>query len=277
MNHIPHVAICLPSVGTHESETALSLAALSIINRSQGFNQSLLGQQQAGIADSRNTLVRNALEVEADYLLWLDADMAFSPDSMLRLLQHDKDIVGATYPRRVPPYIINGRPLQGDIFDEPLQEMEFMPFGFMLVKADVFRKIPEPWFFESCPQIGSPAEQIVAALEGAVNADLPPEFLARIGQLTEEFNIEDGEGKLKLTANRGEDGNFCRKARKYGYQIWSDSDLSKEMIHMGKQAVSIRARLPGITNQITDPEQKTELSTGKAENKYFYLDMDLAS
>ena len=245
----PHVAICLPSVGTHESETALSLAAMTIINRSQGLNQSLLGQQQAGIADSRNTLVRNALEVGADYLFWVDSDMAFDPNGMLRLLQHDKDIAGATYPRRVPPYIINGRPVKGGIFEEELQDMEFMPFGFMLVKADVFRNIPEPWFTEAYPQIGTPAEQIVSVLENSMNADLPHGFLLEVVKLAESL-VEDGEGKNKLTSNRGEDGNFCRKARRYGYQIWCDSELSMEMIHMGKQAVSIKAKLPGITGQV---------------------------
>ena len=245
-----HVAICLPSVGTHESETALSLAAMTIINRSEGLNQSLLGQQQAGIADSRNTLVRNALEVGADYLFWIDSDMAFDPSGMLRLLSHGKDIVGATYPRRVPPYLIHGRPMKGGIFEVELQEMEFMPFGFMLVKADAFRNIAEPWFTEAYPQIGSPAEQIVSVLENSMNADLPPDFLDAVAKLTEVHRVQDGEGKNQLTSNRGEDGNFCRKARRAGYQIWCDSALSMEIIHMGKQAVSIKARLPGITSQV---------------------------
>jgi hypothetical protein len=249
MGNPTHVAICLPSTGTHESECALSLAAMTIINRYHGLNQSLMGQQQAGIADSRNTLVRSALEIGADYLFWVDSDMAFEPTGMLRLLEHDKDIVGATYPRRVPPYIINGRPVKGAIFEEDLQEMEFLPFGFMLVKADVFRTLPEPWFFESYPWPGSPADQICAALEGAMNADLPPAFIAGVEELALRHNIVDGEGKAKLTANRGEDGNFCRKARRGGYQVWCDSALSREMIHVGKQSVSIGARLPGIACQ----------------------------
>ena len=254
-----HVAICLPSVGTHESETALSLAAMTIINRSQGLNQSLLGQQQAGIADSRNTLVRNALEIGADWLFWIDSDMAFDPSGMLRLLGHGKDIVGATYPRRVPPYIINGRPVKGDIFEEELQDMEFMPFGFMLVKADVYRNISEPWFTEAYPQIGTPAEQIVSVLENSMNADLPPAFLDAVAKLTEAHGIQDGAEKNQLTSSRGEDGNFCRKARRAGYQIWCDSELSMEMIHMGKQAVSIKARLPGITSQMLSEKANDDI------------------
>jgi hypothetical protein len=259
----PHVAICLPSVGTHESETALSLAAMTIINRSQGLNQSLIGHQQAGIADSRNTLVRSALDVDADYLFWVDSDMAFDPSGMIRLLQHDKDIAGATYPRRVPPYIVNGRPLKGEIFDEELQEMDFMPFGFMLIKAEVFRNIPEPWFTEAYPQIGTPAEQIVSVLENSMNADLPPAFLAAVAKLAEIHGLQDGEGKLKLTANRGEDGNFCRKARRHGYQIWCDRTISSEMVHVGKQSVSFRGSLPGITNKILAemPGANEKLST----------------
>ena len=250
MDKAPHVAVCLPSMGSYETETAISLAAMAIINRAHGIAQSLLSQQQAGIAESRNNLVRCAFDAGADYSLWVDADMAFDPAGCLRLLQHEKDIVGATYPRRGPPYVINGRPVKGDIFAEELQDMEFLPAGFLLVHMDVFRKLQEPWFFESYPQVGPPREQIVSALKGACNADLPESFLKDLGDLAEFHKIQEGEGKTKLTSLRGEDANFCRKARDSGYQIWCDSALSQEMIHIGKQTVSIAGKLPGLTNQV---------------------------
>ena len=250
MDKAPHVAVCLPSMGSYETETAISLAAMAIINRAHGVMQSLLSQQQAGIAESRNNLVRCAFDAGADYTLWVDADMAFDPTGCLRLLQHNKDIVGATYPRRGPPYIINGRPIKGEIFEDGLQDMEFMPAGFLLVHMNVFKALREPWFFESYPQVGSPRLQIVSALKGACNADLPGPFLKAVGELVESHDIQEGEGRTKLTSLRGEDANFCRKARDYGYQIWCDSALSREMIHIGKQTVSIAGKLPGLTNQV---------------------------
>ena len=46
--------------------------------------------------------------MSADEILWVDTDMQFPEDALLRLLAHDKDIVGCNYRTRTPPYACAG-------------------------------------------------------------------------------------------------------------------------------------------------------------------------
>lgn len=60
------------------------------------------------IYDARNKLAAQAVKVEADYVLWLDSDMTFDPDTLKRLFKtledNDADIVSGLYFRRSAPY-----------------------------------------------------------------------------------------------------------------------------------------------------------------------------
>jgi hypothetical protein len=55
------------------------------------------------LTESRHRLVAEALAWEADYMLCLDADHVFPPDTLMRLLAHNLPAVGANYPRRFAP------------------------------------------------------------------------------------------------------------------------------------------------------------------------------
>ena len=57
---------------------------------------------------SRNDLAKRAIEMDADFIFWLDSDMVFAPDVLERLLKHfenpDVDMVTGVYFRRVAPF-----------------------------------------------------------------------------------------------------------------------------------------------------------------------------
>ena len=55
------------------------------------------------LTESRHRLVAEALAWEADFMLWLDADHVFPPDTLMWLLAHNLPAVGANYPRRFTP------------------------------------------------------------------------------------------------------------------------------------------------------------------------------
>src|SRR3712207_5457752 len=48
----------------------------------------------------RNALVKDALDFEADYLLWLDADHHFPENSLLRLLRHNLPVIACNQQKR---------------------------------------------------------------------------------------------------------------------------------------------------------------------------------
>jgi hypothetical protein len=91
--------------------------------------------------------------------------MAFKEDALLWLLQQDKDIIGVTYSTRRAPFLLVHHNLEyandqiygaydSDIRRLMLEHGSYpvaaLPCGFMLIKMDVFKKLPKPWFVTDC-------------------------------------------------------------------------------------------------------------------------------
>jgi hypothetical protein len=55
------------------------------------------------LPESRNRLVAEAIHCGADYMLWMDADHVFPEDTLVRLLSHNRAVVGCNYARRNTP------------------------------------------------------------------------------------------------------------------------------------------------------------------------------
>ena len=97
---------------------------------------------------ARAGLVQYALDRTCTHLLWLDGDMRFPKDTLLRLLAHEKPVVAANYPMRthpiIPTVITEDRmPL---FENEGLVEAKACGMGVMLTSMDVFQAIGKPWF-----------------------------------------------------------------------------------------------------------------------------------
>jgi hypothetical protein len=100
----PHVFVATPCFGGLVTQGYMS----SVINLMQysaaaGFDASLsLLGCDALITRSRNTLVGRFLESPAaTHLMFIDADIAFDPAQVGRLLRFDQDVVGGMYPLKV--------------------------------------------------------------------------------------------------------------------------------------------------------------------------------
>ncbi len=93
------------------------------------------------LARNRNEMFEKSIATGASHTMSIDTDMNFPIDAVERLLAHDKDIVGANYNKRQLPIT----PIIKDLGLE-LQEVEFTPGGFMLVRNEILAKIPKPWF-----------------------------------------------------------------------------------------------------------------------------------
>lgn len=79
--------------------------------------------------------------------------MVFPPDIVHRLLAHDKPVVACNYVKRRLPATPVTRDFGVPERDIPtkrnstgLQKVKFTGFGVALVKAEVFKQIPPPWF-----------------------------------------------------------------------------------------------------------------------------------
>lgn len=106
-------------------------------------------------AKGRNSMIEAALEHDCTHILFIDDDMIFPPDGLMRLLAHDLDIVSGYYLMRQFPH-------QGLIFDykdddgknhwyevkddeSGLKEVVSTGLGFCLFKLHVFETLEKPY------------------------------------------------------------------------------------------------------------------------------------
>lgn len=146
MSKLPRVAICFASGDMVHADFALSLAGLCA--EANPIETPIINAKSSIVAEARNRCVELAREHAADALLFLDTDMVFPRTTLQRLLAWDRDIVGATYPKRVAPYTVLGANLPGGRAEQDgaLMEMRHMPTGCLMIRMSVFDALPGPGF-----------------------------------------------------------------------------------------------------------------------------------
>lgn len=162
---------------------------------------------ESNVNRARNSCAAKFLSGDATHLMFVDADIQWSPDSVIKLMQADKDIVGGIYPQKtLPPKMVvntidNGE-REGD-----LVEVGTIGTGFMLIKRNVFERMIQEGATKYTDAIGL----------SDVENDHQYDF----------FNCTiDSQGRY-LT----EDWSFCRRWRQLGGKIWADTSIP--LAHVG--------------------------------------------
>ena len=57
------------------------------------------------ITRARNTIVQLFMDHDYTHLMFIDADLAFNPESVIRMIEFDKDVVTGVYPRKTIDWI----------------------------------------------------------------------------------------------------------------------------------------------------------------------------
>lgn len=157
------------------------------------------------VARARNTLARQFLDSDATHLFFLDADMGWDPEGVLKILRHDRPIVGGAYPlkREAEDYPVSMicDPDGRCAYDGDLMEAEWVPTGFLCIRREVFSDLTSH---------GLAAPYQGAGAFGMENAQMHNFF---------ECSMDSGRWW-------GEDTFFCRKVRQLGIKIWLDPDIN---------------------------------------------------
>lgn len=254
----PKVLVCLPSGRTWEARTATAVAGLCTFSALHGIQISIANLEGSMISKQRNDLVKMGLDNGFDYLMWIDTDMIMPPNAMMRLLSHNKDIVGATYNKRVPPYETLGKlkgPKPEDIGKGGLHEADLMPGGFMLIKLDVYRKVGWPYYWETYQWSGNDGVESLKTYLRDNYFELPSE--EALASLNDAKPLVEWLNKMQKDYGHrweyySEDLNFCRKLRKIGLQIYCDLDLTFEMVHLGTLEVTCKPPPKVNANPVAD-------------------------
>jgi FkbM family methyltransferase len=105
----------------------------------------------------RNLIAHWVINNGYDYLFAVDSDISFPPDTLARMLNHNRDLVSGVYIQRIPGThvieIMRKNQWGGvshvdwaDIKGQGLVPIDGCGFGCVLVKAEVFKAIPYPHF-----------------------------------------------------------------------------------------------------------------------------------
>ncbi|MFT9099739.1 MAG: hypothetical protein ABF461_01505 [Zymomonas mobilis subsp. pomaceae] len=139
----PKVAIAIIAPGDMIL-VEFSISAMGLIQHAKDLESNVICGRSSVLAGAKNIAVKESLEWDADYILFLFGDITFPNDTLHRLLAHKKDIVGVTYPKPIAPYNLLGITSDQQIPEEVekgLLKMHYMPGGCLLVKTDVFKKL----------------------------------------------------------------------------------------------------------------------------------------
>ncbi len=141
------VGVAIPSMDQVPADLLACLMALFSYEKA---NETIyINVRTSLIQQSRFMLVKTAMQAGCDKILMIDSDHVFPPDSLTRLLKHDKPIIGCTYPRRRHPFGLLGYQIDGyeiTTANHGAAEVSLMPLGFMLVDMAVFNEVEVPWF-----------------------------------------------------------------------------------------------------------------------------------
>ena len=185
------IMIAVPCMDQVPTPFALSLA---MIRKPEGDEFACATRMGSLIYNSRNDLALQAITAEFDWVFWLDSDMVFQQDILVRMLdvarKNDLDFLSGLYFRRTAPYspvafdhleVNEDGECEWSEFEElpqSLFEVGGCGFGCVLIKVSVLDAVREKY------------------------ADM-----------------------FMPIAHMGEDLSFCWRARQLGYKIWMDPTI----------------------------------------------------
>ena len=117
---------------------------MQLINHKEYDYEIIVSERGYNTAENRNYISAQAVKNNCDYLFMVDDDMIYEPDNLEKLLACKKDIVGGVYQTKYEVQVdVN------EYFDKrpkELAECKALGGGLMLIKCDVFKKVPQPWY-----------------------------------------------------------------------------------------------------------------------------------
>lgn len=171
------IAVCIPTRGVVFTEVMRG-----VVSNTTGKDWTLLTTTDQGLPDCMNQLVEAALASGAEWLWVVEEDTAPPAGVLDRLLAEDADYIACDYP-------------VGDshtCFGFDAKGILWTGLGCTLIRADVLRKMPRPWF--EC------------------NANMT--IVHR-----HELDVFTHDPSTVVNKRGGHDLSFCAKLRKMGVEI----------------------------------------------------------
>ena len=198
------------------------------------------------ITRARNTLVQLFMDGDYTHLLFIDADLAFNPEAVIRMLEYNKDVVTGIYPRKTIDwtkvkkrlkdnpdmsedellavslqYNLNVANPEKIMLEKGFIEVMDGPTGFMMIKREVFERMANVY-----PDLKFIPDQ-------HINQSHETEFDYH---KTSDWNYAFFDTMIESKSKRylSEDYAFCRLWQNMGGKIYAD--IISGMTHYGNYA-----------------------------------------
>jgi len=201
---MPHVNVIIATPG-HSMMSSYVKSLLQLMDKlnQKGITYAWSSEYSSHVADAREMTLNGDNQndiheqrpfkgiITYDKILWIDSDIAFSPDDAIKLIESDKEIISGAYllaSGEVTAYKKLLAP--GYTYDEvkdmtePVR-IEGCGFGFLAVKSGIFESMTRPW------------------------------FQATMGTTDDGFTFPI----------MGEDISWCKRAIDAGHEIWFDPSV----------------------------------------------------
>ena len=138
-----HIALLLPTNRGLKTKTLQSLLEMVALTPVETV---IIGTEGFTTAENRTWLTVQAIQAGATHLLFVDDDMVYAKDTIEKLMEANVDIVGAKYANRRGTGEVIEYLGDSTIPVDTRYKVKALGGGCVLIKADVFKKVPQPWF-----------------------------------------------------------------------------------------------------------------------------------
>ena len=221
----PKVYVATPCYDSMRVETCVSLLDTFSALGGSGIECRFKSVKTSLVTHGRNLLTCGFLDSGFDYMLFVDADVEFKPEAVMRMLVPKKDIV-------ITPYRVKEEGMKYAVkFKDPdnvkilpwdIVEIEEGPAGLMLIHRGVYERL-----IDKHPELKINFDKMtrekmneeIGATEDAIDR-----YMYNFWDTT--FGLDTGEWK-------GEDLSFCALVREMGIKIYAN--LDSETTHHGSR------------------------------------------
>lgn len=208
--------VAIPCYGGIVSDkTAKGLFNLGKELRTAGLDHGIVTiSNESLVTKARSRIVNFFMNTtEYEYIMFIDADIGFSPDDVFNLLKHQKDIICGAYPMKGIPLRYNYNISNPKIEEGELVKIENIGFGFSLIHRRVFEGIHKRYGEE------------LKYFPATNDSSYPP---------TEKEYHNSYHYFLELKKDMSflpEDFSFFERAKRVGYDVWLNTNI--KLSHVG--------------------------------------------
>lgn len=145
------VIFCVPTLKKPHQKCLDSLQASIPLIQEAGWDEGMVSEIGCPyISNARATMLKKALDVKADVIVFIDHDLAWDPEDLLTLIETKGDVVAGTYRFKHEPEEYMGTLLSGEdgtplVREDGCLQSFSAPAGFLKITKGAVNKIIESY------------------------------------------------------------------------------------------------------------------------------------